>query len=194
MRSYDLAYDPKAPPRTLLVAVQRILDREPTADGMYAAAELAYIGGKNLQAQKDSSGVLKLYGAAVTHAYLYLLDPRYAEGRDPFDPQFRQGCDVYNGALEAALRACDQGALRPGVKQTIESSGQRWEINIVVRGGLWRDEDFGRVEFVSDYETKGLHNAISHVRLGRAADCRSQSGRNATTRPSRITRPALLFR
>lgn len=167
LRSYDLAYDPKAPPRTLLVAVQRILDREPTADGMYAAAELAYIGGKNLQAQKDASGALKLYGAAVTHAYLYLLDPRYAEGRNPFDPQFRQGCDVYNGALEAALRTLrDQGALRPGVKQTIESSGQRWEINIVVRGGLWRDEDFGRVEFVSDYETKGLQNEYHTYGLG----------------------------
>ena len=167
LRRYDLAFDPKADPRGLLLSVQNVLNREPTHDGLYAAAELAYIGGLKLQADKNLDDARRLYGAAVAHAYLCLLDPRFAEGRNAFDPQFRQGCDIYNASLEAVLRILrDQGGLHPGATYTIESCGQTWDINVAVRESLWHDADVGRIEFVSDYAITGLQNTYHTYGLG----------------------------
>jgi len=167
LRRYDLTFDPKADPRGLLTGVQQVLNREPAPEGLYAAAELAYLGGIKLQAQKQPDDAGKLYGAAVAHAYQFLLDPRFADNRNAFDPQFRQGCDVYNSSLEAVLRILrNQGGLRPGATHTIESCGQVWEISVAVRGGLWRDEDIGRIEFVSDYAITGLQNTHHTYGLG----------------------------
>ncbi len=75
LRSYDLVGDLKGDPQALLGKVQQIIDREPSPDGQYAIAELAYVSGAKLQAKKDLHGAMDLYGAAVAHAYLFLLDP-----------------------------------------------------------------------------------------------------------------------
>ena len=70
---------------------------------MYAFAELCYVAGKR-QELKNPALALDRYGTAVTHAYLYLFDERYGPARNPYDPQFRGSCDLYNSALESALR------------------------------------------------------------------------------------------
>ena len=49
---------------------------------------------------------------------------------------------------------------------TVNLAGQVWETQTVVRDGHWPDEDFGRVEFVSDYEIKGLVNQYHTYGLG----------------------------
>ncbi len=167
LRSYDLVDGLKGDPHLLLGQVQQIIDRDPSADARYAIAELAYVSGAKLQANKDLRGAMDLYGAAVAHAYLYLLDPRYESGRNPYDPQFRLACEVYNGALEAALRiARADGRLHPGATETVGCAGEQWQISIAALDSHWPDQDFGKVQFVSDYEIKGLQNHYHTYGLG----------------------------
>ena len=105
----------------------------------------------------DKRVALDLYGASVLHAYDYLFDQRFAATRNPYDPHYRGACDLYNGALESALRIiCANKELVPGTTKTINTASGAWDITCVLRGSRWRPEDFERFEFVSDYEVKGL--------------------------------------
>jgi pimeloyl-ACP methyl ester carboxylesterase len=166
LRVNNLAEEVHGEPRRLLEKVQAVADREPSAEKVYALAELAYLGAKRREAH-DKQEALDLYGASVLHAYQYLFDERFAQGRNPYDPQFRGACDVYNGALEGALRiVCANRELVPGTTKTIHTAAGAWDITCVLRGSRWRPEDFGRFEFVSDYEIKGLKNHYETHGLG----------------------------
>jgi pimeloyl-ACP methyl ester carboxylesterase len=167
LRSYNLVDALDGDPWALLNSVQQIIDRDASADARYAIAELAYVSGAKLQAKNDLRGAMDLYGAAVAHAYLFLIDPRFDDVRNPYDPQFRRACEVYNGGLEAALRiARTDGRLHPGASETVGCAGHQWEITIAAPDSHWPDQDFGKVQFVSDYEIKGLQNHYHTYGLG----------------------------
>ena len=103
VRVNDLGDEVSEDPRVLLEKLQRVIEREPTAQNVYAFAELAFLAGKKSE-PRDPQLALDLYGAATMHAYEYLFDDRFRRLRNPYDPQFRGACDLYNGALESALR------------------------------------------------------------------------------------------
>lgn len=166
LRVYNLTGDLQGDERTLLPKLQQINDHEPSAANVYALAELAYLAGKKIEAHEPGAA-LDLYGAAVLHAYDYLFDPRYAPWRNCYDPQFRGACELYNGALEAALRiVCKNGELVPDRTKTIHTASGTWDITCALRGGNWRPQDFQRFEFVSDYEINGLTNRYQSHGLG----------------------------
>ena len=166
LRVYNLTDALPGDPSELLANLQRISDQEPSADKVYAMSELAYLSGRRIEKQ-DQAKALDLYGAAVLHAYAYLFDDRLAATRNCYDPQFRGACDLYNSALESALRlSCQHGDLRPGTTKTIHTASGTWDISCVLRGGAWRPEDFDHFEFVSDYEMKGLKNQYQTHGLG----------------------------
>jgi pimeloyl-ACP methyl ester carboxylesterase len=185
LRTYNLADDLASDPRELLADVEAIVQKEPTPEGNYAAAEVAYIGARKLQKKSDAAGARDLYAAAVVHAHFYLMGPSSVAGQNPYDPEFRGACDIYNEALEASLRiARSAGFLHPGAHETIEMGGQQWDVEVRVRGGLWRDEDFGRVEFVSDYKATGLNNSNHTFGLGvPLIVVRNPAGRNDPAQP-----------
>jgi pimeloyl-ACP methyl ester carboxylesterase len=167
LRRYDLVQSLDDEPRQLLGKIQQILERDPSPDGCHAFAELAYIGGTKRQGDSNPRLALDLFGASVAHSYLYLFDPRFAQYRNPYDPQFREACDLYNGALESALRIVQKhDGLRPGSTHSIELAGQKWDVTVAVRSGPWREDEFDRFEFVSDYEVKGLQNRYHTYGLG----------------------------
>ncbi len=154
--------------RPLLAKLQAINDAEPSAEIVYAMSELAFLGGKKAE-HYDKKIALDLYGASVLHAYDYLFEPRYYSTRNPYDPQYRGACDLYNGALESALRiVCAEKALTPGATHTIQTASGAWDVTCVVPGGqkTWRAEDLEQFEFVSDYEVKGLKNLYLTHGLG----------------------------
>ena len=166
LRVYNLTDALQGDSRTLLENLQRITEREPSADKVYAMSELAYLSARKIEKQ-DKAKALDLYGAAVLHAYAFLFDDRLAATRNCYDPQFRGACDLYNGALESALRlSCDRGELRPGTTKTIHTAAGTWDITCVLRGGVWQPDDFDHFEFVSDYEMKGLKNHYQSHGLG----------------------------
>src|ERR1700733_1874746 len=66
LRQYDLMAD-----------LQAIIDREPSAEKLYAVAELSYRAGQRVGAT-DETAALEYYGMAVAYAYLYLFDERFS--------------------------------------------------------------------------------------------------------------------
>ncbi len=166
LRQSDLAQVMKQDPQQGLAQLQASINSEPTPDKVYAFAELAYINAKQAEAKFDDATALDMYGASVAHAYAYLFEPCFDVGRNPYDPQFRQVCELYNSSLEGALRIVNKHEkLRPGYTHSINSCGQQIDIAIVVNG-RWHADDFDRFEFVSDYELKGLNNQHQTFGLG----------------------------
>ena len=166
LRVYNLTDDFHNDPRRLLENLQAIIEREPSLDKQYAFAELSYICARKAEANNPKLA-LDLYGASTLHAYQYLFDNRFSGQSNPYDPQFRGACDLYNGSLEAALRlVCAKDGLKPGKTYMIETAGGAWDITVDIRGSLWRDEDFDHFEFVSDYDIKGLTNHYRRFGLG----------------------------
>ena len=107
-----------------------IVDREPTPDKVCAFAELNYIAGKKAELT-DPAAALDYFGTAVTHAYQYLFDERYRSQRNPYDPEFRGACDLYNGALESALRIVKKdGGLKPGMTHLIKAASHTMNMKI----------------------------------------------------------------
>lgn len=167
LRRYNLLEEVHDKPQVALVHFQQELAREPTADKIYAYAELAYLEGQELELQYQPKEALDLYGAAVAHAYWYLFDPGLNRFRNPYDPEFRRACDVYNEALEAALRIVSSAQkLTPGMKHVIKTGKKEYHLEIAIRGP-WRAEDLSTLEFVSKYEiTGGLTNQHHSYGLG----------------------------
>ena len=166
LRRYDLVGELDGDPRVQVDKLQAVFSNAPSPENLYSLAELSFLGGRKLEA-KNEDAALDLYGAAVNHAYMYLFDARFAPQRNPYDPQFRKACDLYNGALENSMRIVrKRQGLLPGKSHSIESGGQHWDVTIVVNGNRWRPEDFVRFEFASDYEVQGLSNQYETYGLG----------------------------
>lgn len=166
LRQYDLIHGLRGDMQPLLDQFQEIVDHEPTPDKVYAFAELNFIAGKKVEI-KDATAALDHFGTAVTHAYLYLFDPRFSVQRNPYDPEFRGSCDLYNGALESTLRLVQRrGGLLPGRTYSIESTSQAWDVKITIAKGRWQADDFADFKFVSDYEVQELKNQYHSFGLG----------------------------
>ena len=172
LRVYGLTEDLGGDPQKLLQKVQLVVEREPSPESVYAIAELSYLEGKRVET-RDAPLALMFFSASVLHAYEYLFGERFRDQRNPYDPHFRGACDLYNGAMEEALRLlCKQKALVPDSTYTIRTAGGNWDITCKVRGRApsggwsWRREDFDKFEFVSDYEIKGLNNQYLTYGLG----------------------------
>jgi hypothetical protein len=166
LRRYDLVDQLEGDPLKLLVELREIFNREPTADKLYSLAELAYRSGQKAELTHPQKA-LELYGSALLHSYLYLFDDRFAHLRNPYDPEFRGACDLYNGALESALRHIKQtGQLKPNTTQVINAADHTLHLTIALRGKAWNAEDFDEFKFVSDYIVKGLKNQYHTYGLG----------------------------
>ena len=166
LRRHDLETLHKQDPAAALGRLQEEIVQETTADKIHAFSELAYIAGYKAEALGRYPLALNLYGAAAFHAYDYLFDPSYDSLRNPYDPQFRRACDLYNGALEAALRLMQRNdRLRPGESLLVDTGAEQIRVDVVVLGS-WKAEDIDRLEFVSDYQLKGLKNHHHSFGLG----------------------------
>ena len=121
LRRYDLAELQDKQPEQALHLLQEEIRREPSADKVYAFAELAYIEAQRAQKKNQLSQAQDYYSACVAHAYLFLFDQQFDQGRNPYDPRFRGACDLYNDALESSLRiARSSGLLQPGKTNQIQ--------------------------------------------------------------------------
>jgi pimeloyl-ACP methyl ester carboxylesterase len=166
LRRYALEDEWKGDPCQLCSHLREITEREPTADKVYALAELAYLGGKQHEAT-DPKKALELFGVAALYSYLYLFDDYYGRTRNPYDPEFRGACDLYNGSLESALRIVKHGgALAINTTRTLPLATGQLQLTVVSRVAGWRAEDIERLEFASDYEVTGLLSQYRTAGLG----------------------------
>jgi pimeloyl-ACP methyl ester carboxylesterase len=166
VRRYGLEDDLKSDPGELLSKLIEINKQDPSADKLYSIAELAYLAGHRAETTSKQRA-LELHGLAVVNAYNYLFDDRFGRYRDPYDPQFRGACDLYNSALESTLRIIQkQGKMAPGTTQTICAAHETVDAKIIFCCKNLRAEDFEEFHFVSDYDVQGLQNHYRSYGLG----------------------------
>jgi pimeloyl-ACP methyl ester carboxylesterase len=166
LRIHNLSYEPKSDPRPTIAQLKAFNDQTPIAERMYAMSELAYLGGKAAEPY-DKKIAIDLYGAAVLYAYQYLFDSGYAATRNPYDPQYRGACDLYNGALESGLRLIAKDKqFKPDSTRTIDTADGSWDIECKLVGSRWNPQDIDRFEFCSDYDIKGMTNQYRTHGLG----------------------------
>ncbi|MBL9122729.1 MAG: alpha/beta fold hydrolase [Planctomycetaceae bacterium] len=166
LRRYGLAETLSDDPGAVLVSLQHSIDENPLPEAHYAFAELAYLAGKRRQVFNEQEA-LQLYGAAVTHSYLFLFNDRPGCRPNPYDPEFRGACDVYNTALESALRiVAKDGGLAPGHSHSLKTCDREIELQVVAHDRACAVHEFERFEFVSDYEVGGLTNHYHSYGLG----------------------------
>ncbi len=166
LRHYALLDLYKRNPDDCLAELQELAVDEKGAEKIFAISELAYTIGKRSESIGEEGKALDMYSVAVSNAYLYLFSPELDPSRNPYDPQFRGACDLYNGALESTLRLVNkQGNLRPGHSYRITTSLRHYDVQVVSRGS-WHDEDFDEIKFCNDYQVKGLDSANVNYGVG----------------------------
>jgi pimeloyl-ACP methyl ester carboxylesterase len=167
LRRYDLVELQAKSPEIALTRLQQEIETDPNPDKICSYAELAYLDGQRLQSSNKPKDALDAYATSVAHAYWFLLDPRLDRFRNPYDPEFRRACDLYNDSLSAAMRlVIKQNRLRPGETQIIQTGRKQFQVNVVLRGP-WHADDIERLEFVSDYKIEaGLSNQYHTYGLG----------------------------
>jgi pimeloyl-ACP methyl ester carboxylesterase len=156
LRHYDLLDVFQKSPEVALEKLQELTFEEKGAEKVYAISEMAYIVGKRLEQSSTLGGAVDMYTVAVSHAYLYLFSPELDGSRNPYDPQFRGACDLYNASLESMLRLVSlQGNLEPGNAYRISTTDSHYDVEVVNRGP-WSNEDFGELKFCNDFQVKGI--------------------------------------
>ena len=193
LRRYDLLALFRNDPDAAMVDLQHVVAEEPTADKFHAFAELSFIRGKQLNGH-DEQAALEYFETAVAHAYIYLFDQRFGRIRNPYDPQFRGACDLYNGALEESMRLLvKHNALQPGKQHQVETANNICDVTVVSRGTHWHDEDFGEFEFVSDYQVQGLTNTYESFGLGVPLVVKRKQHEEGATADEEFYPPGLTF-
>lgn len=166
LRRYDLLKDFRKHPEAVLRDLMASPAVEESPEHIFTLAEVAFLAGRSAERSGRPGHALDLYGICVASAHDYLLSERFDATRNPYDPQYRQASDLYNAALESALRIVDlQGGLRPGAVRVISTPARDYELHIVCRGP-WQASDIKQLRFVSDYELQGLTNTYRTYGLG----------------------------
>jgi len=167
LRRHDLveAFEDEAD-ENLIGQIGEIVSQRETEENVYVLSELAYLAGKRAEDGNDVATAFDMYGISVANAYLYLVAEEFDLRRNPYDPRFRQACELYNGSLESAMRLAQRdGPLIPGMTCSIETRNQSIQVSIVSKG-TWKPAQIERIEFTSDYNPKGLTNQVRRFGLG----------------------------
>lgn len=146
--------------------LRELIDEAADPDLIYALSELAYVEAKKAERRGRLSQALTHYGTSLTNSYDYLFSEDLEPTRNPYDPRFRDACDLYNESLEDTLRLlCSENKIQPGQTYTIDTGRRRFIVRTESRGE-WLPNEFERYEFVSDYEIKTLRNRHTTYGLG----------------------------
>lgn len=197
LRRYDVVDLYRAEPRAAIKRLAQIQREEPNGELQYSIAELAYVAGRRAERLRKEE-CLAYYGTSLLHAYRYLFDERLQANTNPYDPQFRGACDLYNQSLEAVLRIVqEEGDLRPGPSRPIEIMSQVCSLQVELHSSGWHEEDFDNVRFVNDYQIVGLRNHYHTYGLGvpLIAQRRSHDQETASEAyyPDKLTFPLTAF-
>lgn len=165
LRRYDLDKKFALNPGEVIHALDRQIQKSPDPDAVFAVSELCYLTGRKVEkmARKAAMGY---YAGALAHAYFYLFDESVGADKNPYDPRFRQACDLYNCSLAACIRLAQRQQHRLGDKLELAFADQRIEIKVERKGFAWKPDDVDEFLFASDYEVRGLENHYHGFGLG----------------------------
>lgn len=166
LRRFDLVDDYNSDHQKCFATIRNRINEHPDAELIYALSELSYVAGKKAEQEGRLSDALNDYGVTLTNSYDYLFSEDLDTTRNPYDPQFRAVCDLYNESLEDTLRVlCSENRIEPGQRYTIRTPGREFIVRTELRG-KWKPDEFDHYEFVSDYEIQVLRNRHTTYGLG----------------------------
>lgn len=166
LRRYGLSDHYEQDPAEALEVLRVMPDEVADIERQFAVAELAYIQGKRAEKEGQVGPALDFYTLALISSYKYLFATDYDALRNPYDPQFRGACDLYNEALEDMLRLlCGEHRVRPGQNFTVQTSRRQFTIETLMPDS-WAADEFDHFEFVSDFEIQTLNNRHTSYGLG----------------------------
>ncbi len=167
LRVYDLTGDLEGDPQTLLHKVQTIIDREPSADKIYAIAELSYLQATTSGGHGPAAGLEFLRGVGAPRLPVPVRRAVPQSRATPTIPSSAAPAICTTGRWKRACAWCAR--TRPCCPARPTRSTRRPATGTSparCRSGAWRHEDFDHFEFVSDYEIKGLKNHYQNYGLG----------------------------
>ncbi len=145
---------------------------------IFALAELSFL---HAERTKQRS----YYLAAAIYAYAFLFPPSGTPAPDPYDPRFRDACDLYNRALTAALRSPD-GSYGDFKTAVLPLPFGEMEVTFDPAQLTWLDRQLTEFVSVADVEVKGLRNRYRRPGVGApfaASTVAGATGRVSTSLP-----------
>jgi pimeloyl-ACP methyl ester carboxylesterase len=157
------------------------------ANAVFALAELSFLHAERTKKQS-------YYLAAALYAYAFLFPPPETPTPDPYDPRFRDACDLYNRALTAALRSPD-GSYGDFKSAVLPLPFGELEVTFDPAQLTWLDRRLTEFVSVADVEVKGLRNRYRHPGVGApfAASTVAGADRPGLSIPPRLKIPVTAF-
>jgi pimeloyl-ACP methyl ester carboxylesterase len=154
---------------------------------VFALAELSFLHAERTKQQP-------YYFAAAIYAYAFLFPPAGTPAPEPYDPRFRNACDLYNRALTAALQSKDGSRVEPAVGVFPLPFGEI-EIAFDPAQLVWLDRTLVDFVPVANLEVKGLRDRYRRAGLGApvAASTVAGAARAGLDIPQRLKVPATFF-
>ncbi|GBC63644.1 alpha/beta hydrolase [Desulfonema ishimotonii] len=140
-------------PVETLERIDRMLDRLPDRDTLFALTELCYIRANR---EPDlSAAASKYFLSCALYASTYLFDDNFGPPPSAFHPHSRQACEFYNRSLAEGLRYVrDRSGLRkayPVIRGEVRVEEHYSEL-------VWQLREFEAFHMAYEYEVKGLEN------------------------------------
>ncbi|MDG3002794.1 esterase/lipase family protein [Paludisphaera mucosa] len=164
---YDLEKRYRKDPEHAILSLEKIARNQPSAELVYALAELSWVdGGKNERWRKTQA--VGRYLDAVAYAHDYLFDPELAEGRAPADPRYRVACEIYNAGLERIIRAAQaQDPIDPQGKIKLKAGDREHELQVALDANSpWKPADIHKLLPTTDFEVGGLATSRNSYGIG----------------------------
>ncbi len=164
---FDLERRYRKDPEHALLALEKAARSQPSAELVYALAELSWVEGCRNDRWHKAVATGR-YLDAVAYAHDYLFDPELAAGRAPADPRYRLACELYNAGLERVIRAAQADhPIDPRGKIKLKAGDRDQELQVVVeRGSPWQAGDVHKLLPCSDFVVGGLASSRNQYGLG----------------------------
>ncbi|HEY2131644.1 MAG TPA: alpha/beta hydrolase [Acetobacteraceae bacterium] len=159
LRRWDLLARFDQDPAGAIAALHGIANAQPAGGTeMFALAETSYLYARR-------SGGQSYFLAAAVYAFAYLFPDDADHPLDPYDPRFREACDLYNLALAQGLRSPDGKfvELRSGRYQLPFGS---LDIAVDEASRQWGNRELANFVPAAELQVKGLRNLYRRPGLG----------------------------
>lgn len=167
LKRFDLERRFRKDPEHALLSLEKTARSQPSAELVYALAELSWVEGCRNDRWHKAVAVGR-YMDAVAYSHDYLFDPELAEGRAPADPRYRLACEIYNAGLERLIRAAQaKDPIDPQGKIKLKAGDREQELQVAVeKDSPWKAEDIHKLLPCSDFEVGGLATSRNQYGLG----------------------------
>ncbi len=146
------------PEGTLRTLHSEIAANGRTSDQLFALAELSFLHAERSHKQE-------YYLAAAIYAYAFLFPPLGEASLPPYDPRFRDACDLYNRALTGAFRSQDGTEVEPRAGVFPLPFGQL-DVAFDPAQLTWANWELSQFVPIAELDVKGLRNRYRRPGLG----------------------------